>query len=62
MTLEELEALVEIPAGETVLLVHPPGWKPPKGWPRGEQMCVNTAGEIVRRYNRQRLAKKAKEG
>ena len=40
----------------TVCLELPyPFSKPPKGFPRGEMMCVNSAGNQVRRYGAGKL-------
>ncbi len=61
MSIEELEAdcraYIKRNGKEraAVTIVLPEGWKPPRGFPRRELLCVNSAGQRVCRVNAWRL-------
>lgn len=51
-----LQDLRDMCRGKTeVTLCFPQGWKAPRGFPRGELLCVNAHGERVRAINTKRL-------
>ena len=43
--------------GLNVTLETPPCFEPPKGFPRGELLCVNSEGKHVKSYNAKKLLK-----
>lgn len=40
-----------IDGGYRVTMVTPKGFKPPKGFPRGELLCINADGDSVKQYD-----------
>ncbi len=59
MNIEQLarEAALAIRAGLGCHLVLPKNWKAPRGFPRGELLCVNSREERVVSFNPKRLLK-----
>ncbi len=54
MTPDEMRKTAEADSDYCVL-VTPKGFKPPRGFPRGELLCENTDGNRVRRYDSKRI-------
>ena len=47
----------EIAGCKSISLVMPKEWRPPKGFVRGELLCINSDGDRVRSYDVDRLIK-----
>ncbi len=55
--LRELARAAISQGSDWIPLKGPKKWRPPKGFPRGELLCENNDGRVVRRFDAEKLLK-----